>query len=149
MSKHFAVYNSNEVNLIVANIPILDGRADPFVEISKAEPLYEVEEGSDGHACRSQTNSRLYVANVTLKGSSKENAKLSALAAIDTEASGGAGVGAFLLGDLNGSTKAASPHCWIAEVPDFEMGKKRGDVTWVLNFLADPKTIILGGNGTA
>lgn len=147
MSNHFGVYQSNQVLLVVADIPILDGRADPFVKVSKDEPFYTLVKGVDGHVTRCATNDRVYHVEVMLLGSSQENAKLSALAAIDTSTAGGSGVGGFLLKDLNGVTIMASGKCWIEKPPDPEWGKTPSEsVTWLFAVVADPNKMILGGN---
>lgn len=142
----FAVYNSNEVLMILADIPITQGFADPFLKISKDAENFEVEEGACGGVCRNKTNSRLYTLELTLKGWSPDNAKLSALAAIDTNTKGGAGVGGCLVKDMNGSSIFAAGQCWIQKPGDAEFGKARGDVLWTLKAVANPGKMFIGGN---
>lgn len=144
---YFAVYNSNEVHVILADIPIINGRADPFLKIAKDADDFEVEEGADGSVCRNNTNSRLWTVELTLKGWSPENAKISALNAIDTSTKGGAGVGGLLVKDMNGSSVFAAGKCWISKPPDTEFGKSRADVTWMFKAVAPNVSMILGGNG--
>lgn len=142
----FAVYDSEAVDLIVAAIPIKDGRADPFVEISAVGDAYEDEIGADGHVVRFSTGERRYDVVVTLMGSSEENQKLAALHALDVNATNGAGVGAFLLKDNNGATLLAGPQCWVKRVPDTAKGKTPGTVAWQVRVIANAGSMIVGGN---
>lgn len=146
MSKRFSVYDSKEVSCIVGAIPIEDGRADPFVEVSQVGPAYEDEIGPDGSVVRYATGERRYDVTVNLMGSSEENAKLSALHAADVNATNGAGVGAFLLKDSNGSTLLAGAQCWITQTPGASKGRGPGEVSWNIRVIADATSMIVGGN---
>jgi len=146
MSNRLAVYDSNQVDLIVVAIPIVDGRADDFVTVEADEEAFLTEKGADGHVVRYSTNNRLYKVKVKLKRSSEENQKLAALHGLDTNVPNGAGIGAFLLKDNNGATLMAAASCWIEKMPSWQMGKAVGDVEWMFAVVASPITMIGGGN---
>jgi hypothetical protein len=146
MSNVVGVYNSNSVALMVAAIPILDGRADPFVKITKEKAFFKTIQGIDGHVCRCKLNGRLYSVEVNLLGSSRENVLLSALAALDSNTEGGAGIGAFLLKDLQGSSIMAAGTCWLEKPPDYELGETPSEsLTWTFAVVSDPMKMIIGG----
>lgn len=142
----FAVYDSSNVTLLVSDIPIKQGLADPFIKISWEGDAFDDDVGADGSVCRFATHETRFTAELTLKAWSEHNAVLSALHAIDTATPGGSGVGGFLLKDNNGSTVMAAAQCWIQAPPDPEFGKNRPDVTWKFRGRATRSTMIIGGN---
>ena len=142
----FGVYSSRAVSLIVCAIPITEGLAENFVKISPDEEAFGVAKGSDGSACRYETNNEVYNVEVTLQRSSPHNAQLAAIHAADRISKAGAGVGVFLLEDANGSTLYAGDKCWIEKLPDWEFGKGVGDVTWPLKVIIPHGAALPGGN---
>lgn len=142
-----AVVNSNNVSLIIAAIPITDGRGDPFVSVEADEDQYTTDGTSaDGHTIRAQTNNQLYTVTITLKGSSEHNAQLSALHAIDATVGNGSGIGGFFLEDGDGSTLMASDKCWLKKLAPKEFGVTPSDVVWEAHVMAPVGTMIVGGN---
>lgn len=139
-------YDSNNVTLVAVALPITDGRADPFVKITPRGPAFEDEAGIDGEVIRVATHERRYDIEVMLRRSSVHNAQLAAIHAADRQSTGGAGVGAFLLKDNNGSTIFASDNCWITEMPEWELGKGMSDVTWKLVAVINDLAALPGGN---
>lgn len=147
MTGRFANYDSEAVDLIVAAIPINDGRAEnPFVTVDADGEAFGVEQGADGHVVRYATHNRLYTVQVFLKASSEHNQQLAALHALDVNATNGAGVGAFLLKDNNGATLMAGAQCWVHKAPPRSFGREVGDVEWLVKVVANPATMIVGGN---
>jgi hypothetical protein len=147
MGNRLAVYQADQVVLLVCEIPIEDGRdPDEFVSIEKDEPDFEDESGSDGMVCRAAVNDRMHTVKVTLLGASRENQVLSALRALDVNTPGGAGIGGFLLKDTKGASLFAGAQCWIHKMPTGGFGRKRGKVVWEFRVIATPETMILGGN---
>jgi hypothetical protein len=142
-----AIYESRAVDVIFGGIPLADGRADPFFSIAPQGPAYVVEgPGADGMITRCGTNNNLYTVTITLKGSSEEHAKLSALHIADRIATNGAGVAPLLVKDSNGSTLIATDRCWIATFNELAFGVTRPDVAWELHAIIEPAGFILGGN---
>ncbi len=129
------IYDSNEVSLIVAGLPIESGRGEEGGSFCKLEPLSDafVDVVSlDGQVTRSKTNDKRYDVTVTLMSSSPSNALLSALHTADQLAGNGAGVGPFLLKDRQGSTIYAAPECWITKMPSQDFGQKAVPVEWLI-----------------
>jgi hypothetical protein len=62
--------------------------------------------------------------------SSASNATLSALLNRDSRGANGAGVGAFLVKDLNGTTLFSAAAAWVKGFPEQEFGKSVGSRSW-------------------
>src|SRR5690606_34324585 len=131
-------YDSDNVTLIVAGIPIEDGRAEEFVTVEPEEDAFADEPSADGHVVRYATHNRRYKVSVKLKRSSMHNQQLHALHTADVLAPNGAGVGVFTLKDGNGATLMASDQCWIVKAPPVTFGKAVGDVEWLIRVVASP-----------
>lgn len=142
----FKIYDSKAVTMVLSDIPISEGLAETFIKISREAAAFEDEVSADGEVTRTATHDDRCTIELTLKGTSKHNAELSALHALDTNSAGGAGVGAALIKDNNGSTLIAAPQCWITKAPDLELGKTRGDCTWTLRAVVPAAAFIIGGN---
>jgi len=146
-STRLAVYDSEAVTLSVCGIAINDMRVvDEFVSIDQEGDAFEDEAAADGGVIRFATHETRYTATIKLKGASAENPKLAALHGLDTNSLNGAGIGAFLLKDTNGSTIYSSPTCWIAKAPTKGFGKNTGDVEWKIRLVARPSNMLAGGN---
>lgn len=147
MSNRLANYASEAVDVIFAGLPMSDGRADPFFQIAPNGPAYVIEgPGADGQITRCATENNLYEITLTLKGSSSEHAKLSALHIADRISTGGAGIAPLLIKDRNGSTLIATDQCWIVSFSELGFGVTRPDVAWTLHAIIPPAGFILGGN---
>jgi hypothetical protein len=142
-----AVYESKAVSVIFGGLDLTDGRGEDFFSISSNGPAYITEgPGADGHVARCGTNNDLYEITLTLKGTSEEHAKLSAIHIADRAATTGAGVAPLFIKDANGSTLIATDRCWIVGMPEQTFGVTKGDVEWVFNAIIEAGGFILGGN---
>lgn len=140
------IYESKVVSVVFAGIDIADGRADPFFQIAPQGPAYVVEgPGADGHVTRCATNNNLYTLTLSLKGTSAEHAKLSAIFQADRISSNGSGVAPLLCKDAKGSTLIATDRCWIATFNELAFGITRPDVAWELHAVIEPASFVLGG----
>lgn len=138
------IYDLNAVDVILAGIALKDGLTS--FEIAPTGPAFATEAGADGHVVRYATHEKRAMCNIVLKGSSEENAKLSALHAADVAATNGAGVVPFMLRDNNGTTLVATDKAWIVGLPTKTMAAAPGDVTWVVELvLSSPLNAIIGG----
>ena len=127
------IYDSNQGKLIVAGIPIESGRGDAggtFLSIEFLNDAFVDEVSLDGQVTRSKTNDNRATAKVTLMSSSESNDFLSALHTADKLAENGAGVGAFLYEDLNGTTVYAAAECWVVKAPKLDKGQKAVPLEW-------------------
>lgn len=141
----FAHFNISETTTIVCGVPITDGKAaEPFLSFEFPDD-WETEESADGLVLRCKTNNALVKCDVTLKGASTDIDKLMAVRNADILAGGGAGVGRFFYKDDNGTTVINASRNWIMKVPNFTVGRKRGDVVFNTLMVVDGP-ILLGGN---
>jgi hypothetical protein len=139
------IYNILGCQCIFADIPIHD--AIVSCEITPEGPAYADDIGADGTVCRYATNERRATANITVKGFSKVNEKLSALHGGDVSAINGLGVAPFLFLDGNGASKIATDKAWILGMPAKTFAASAGDVTWAIRLvMSSPLTWIVGGN---
>ena len=145
MSKVY-VYDEREVSIVLATFMIREGRAEEFLRITEPD-AFEAETGLGGTVIRYPTGNALARAEIGLKGVSPSNAELSALYALDANATNGAGIGQFMVKDNNGATLFVSPTAWIAGRDTVTFGRQRGDITWKIDFHWNPAAAIVGGNG--
>lgn len=145
MSGRLANYDIAACEFSLAGIPIKDGLVSAaFVMAGDA---FSDEIGADGHVCRYATHENRCTISIILKGSSEENAKLSALHAADVLATNGLGVVPLLFRDGNGTTLIATDKAWIMKLPDTTKAAAPQDVTWTIRaVLSSPLNAIIGGN---
>lgn len=147
MSNRFAVYESEVVAVTFGGLLLGDGRSDPFFVIEQDGDAYVVEgPGADGLVTRCGTNNNVYTITLTFKGSSSENAKLSALHNLDRQNFNGAGVASLLCKDSNGSTLIQTDTAWIKKSAGKSLGITPGDVSWEITAIIQPGGFIAGGN---
>jgi hypothetical protein len=141
------VYNAKQVTIVLADIPITSGLGDgDFLTIAPEGDAFGDTAGADGEVCRWATNETRYNVELTLMNSSKHQQQLSALHAADTNTPGGSGIGAMFVKDNNGASVLAAPKCWIKKAPDRTFGREIGESTWIFRAVANPATMIQGGN---
>lgn len=145
MSARVAPYNINAVEFSIAGISIKDGLVS--AEIAPEGPAFADELGADGLVCRYATNERRHTMNVTLKGSSEENAKLSVLHGLDVASTNGAGIVPMFLRDGNGTSLISTDSAWITQLPTKSFGASAGDCVWNIRcVLSSPLNAVIGGN---
>lgn len=126
------IYDSNEVQISFAGIPI-EGYADgDFITITHTADAFTTTVGTDGSVARSKTRDNRATIELRLMSTSPTNAALSAVYQADKNASGGAGIGAFLCVDLNGTSLYAAGNCWIRRPPDPSFGREASERVWTL-----------------
>ena len=138
------IYDSNEVQIAFSTVPI-EGYADgDFLTITRASDAFSSTVGTDGEVARSKTNDNRADVELRLMSTSPTNAALSAIHLADRNAPGGAGVGAFLCVDLNGTTLYTAGNCWIKRGPDPVYGREANERVWLLE--VDNLQDFTGGN---
>lgn len=133
-----ANYDPDEISVSIAGVPV-DPKAgsggygpDTFLSIEFTSPRFSTQVGVDGKATRSKMLDRSAKATLTLMQSSLSNDLLSALAILDANTPNGAGVGAFLVRDRNGTSIYEAAECWIESVPNPQFGKEATTREWVI-----------------
>lgn len=140
----FKVYDSNEVKISIAGIPITGGFADgEFLRIEPETEAFTDVVGTDGEVTRSKSNDGRATATILLMQTAEANAALSALHNQDKNQPGGAGVGRFLVQDLNGGTLHEAAQCWIQNRPNVSYDREATAREWPIR-LADLKDSITG-----
>lgn len=131
MPAGFRVYSSSQVNLSIAGIPITGGFADgEFLRIERESEAFTDVVGTDGEVTRNKTNDNRATATVILMQSAEANKLLSDLHNNDKNSEGGAGVGRFLVEDLNGETLHEAAQCWISNEPDVSYDREATAREW-------------------
>ena len=138
------IYDFNEVQAAFAGIPI-DGYADgDGITITRETDVFTSTVGIDGNVARSKTNDHRATIEFRLMNTSPVNAALSAIYQADRNAPGGAGIGALLITDLNGTSLYTAGNAWIKRPPDPTFGREAAERVWVLE--CDNLLDFTGGN---
>jgi hypothetical protein len=102
--------------------------------------------GADGHVAMCGTNNDTYEITLSFKGTSAENAKLSAIHIADRQAFNGAGIAPLLCLDESGSTIIQTDRCRIMAMPETSFGVTKPDQNWKLVAVIEPGGFLAGGN---
>jgi Protein of unknown function (DUF3277) len=129
----FHVYDSNEVSIVVAGIPIESGFASgELVRINMIEDAFKEYIGADGGVSRAATHDRRATVEIRLAQTSPSNDALSALLNKDLNAPNGAGVGAVEIADLQGTSLHFASKCWIVKSPDTSYDREVKERVWMI-----------------
>lgn len=128
----FKIYDPQEVNASLSGIPLSGFGEDTFIEITNESESFVDVAGVDGDVSRSKTGDRRATIKFTLMQTSESNDLLSALAELDENSPGGAGVGALSIKDNSGRALYEAPHAWIQKPPDASFGKQAGPRVWTV-----------------
>lgn len=122
---------------------VITGFADgTFINVERTSDSFSKTVGASGEVVRVRNRDTSGSITLTLLGSSLSNDTLSALAKIDELT--GAGVVAFMLKDLAGTTLVAAESCWVKKPANVEFGKELSNREWT--FDTGPTVMGVGGN---
>ena len=141
-----AIYNSEEVSIEMATIPISDGRAeDDFISMEPMSPeRNSMVVGASGDVTYSQTNDNRFLVKIKLLQKSAASDALTAVLNGDLAISGGAGIAPFSCIDKNGTSLLVEPEARIQGYPTKSYGKLADKVLeWVI--LCPNPTVHIGG----
>ena len=123
----------------------MSGYADgDFLEITFNSDHFTSYVGTDGEVSRSKTNDNTATITIRLAQTSPTNDLLSAIVQGDLLAGGGAGIGAFLVTDIRGTSLYTAANCWITKTPDATYGRDTGERAWTMQ--CDLLRAFVGGN---
>ena len=88
-----------------------------FLDVEPEAETFGHKVGADGEVTRFRNNNRVNKITVKLMQTSVANSLFSALATLDENTPGGAGIGPVLIQDLQGTTILAGQYCWISKRP--------------------------------
>jgi hypothetical protein len=147
---NLAVADADQYRLMVAGAPISNGAgasgyADgEFFKSSLKNDGFIVIEGSDGSVARSKRLTRLVDLEITLLQTSTSNAYLSMLYNLDQNQPNGAGIGSFVLEDLQGTTLVICTRAWVNKPADIQLDRGATARKWPLVGLYS--VYLVGGN---
>jgi hypothetical protein len=122
----------NEVQVSFAT-QIINGWADGDVlTLTRESDAFGSVVGVTGSVARYKTNDNRATVTISLMSTSPVNAALSAIFTADLYAPGGAGIGAFLIVDLNGTSIYTAGNCWIKRPPDPTWSNEPRERVWTL-----------------
>lgn len=138
------IYDSKKVACSLAGLP-LSGYADGnFLEVTYDSDQFVDVIGTDGTVSRSKSNDLRATVTIRLMQTSPSNDVLSALLQVDLNADGGAGVGAFMVTDVQGTTLLIGENAWIMKFPDQNFGREAQERSWTIK--VDKLNSFVGGN---
>ena len=116
-----------------------------FLKITQINDSFLVVEGTDGSVARSKRNTRLLDIELTLLQTSSSNDFLSELLSLDVNQPNGAGIGSFVMTDLQGTTIILCTRAWINKPADVTLDRSATARKWPLKALYS--TFLVGSNG--
>ncbi len=128
----FHDYSPDEVDVLVAGVPITGWADGEFLTIEWTTDRFVSQVGTDGEVTRSRSGDYRATATIRLMQTSDSNDLLSALAASDRLARNGAGVGAFLVKDNQGRSLYTAANCWVRRTPNPSFDREATEREWVI-----------------
>lgn len=141
----------NPKNIVISLGTLLINRGFPeesMVKVTQIAAVWEDVVGVDGEVTRVRIHDGRATVTISLMQSSDANNALSALLLRDMASPNGAGVGAFLMQDLGGSTLVKASEAWVKGKPEQEFGKKVNARAWEFTLANNDQTFIGGAAST-
>jgi hypothetical protein len=111
----------------------IQGFADgEFITAEQMSPGFASVVGTDGEVARSKSSDRRVKVTIKLLQTSSSNGDLSTIHGTDLDAPNGAGVGTFMVQDLQGPTLVQGDQAWITQFPDNSMDRTAKSREWVI-----------------
>lgn len=124
-------WDLSQLMIVFMGIGISSGFAEGDVlELDPVAETFGFKVGADGEVTRYRINNKVNKGSLNLMQTSIANSLLSALATLDESTPGGAGVGPFLINDLQGTTIISGSFAWISKRPKSTFGAAPGTRTW-------------------
>lgn len=128
----FKNYDPKEITVTLAGI-LIGGYADgAFVRIEQESDDFSDVVGTDGEVSRSKTSDRRATVTFALMQTSSSNALLSALNNLDKASPNGAGVGALIIRDRQGTSLYRAAHAWVQKPPDVAFDREPTSREWTI-----------------
>lgn len=139
-------YSAKGISVSIASILITGGFADgEFIRIEQESDNFGDVVGTDGEVTRFETGDERATITLLLMQSADANNALSQLADSDKNVPNGAGVGALLVRDRNGTAVYRASACWLRKPPNVAFGREPGPREWTFR-CANLKRFDGGGN---
>lgn len=137
-----STYQPDFVTVAFNGVPITGFAPGSFVNAVRNNDTWNISVGSGGDATRAKSGDKSGRVTITLLGSSKSNAALSAMAKIDERL--GTQVAPLQVKDLSGDDLVFAGTAWIVKPPDIEKSNEETNREWV--FETDDLETYAGGN---
>lgn len=116
-----------------------------FCTIEQDGPSFTYKKGTDGTISRSKTNERMTKIVIrTMNTNSDTNGFLSDMLETDEQNPNGAGVGTFVLEDLQGTTKFRANKAWVSAPAKQTFDRDPNEREWEIHAIRS--SITVGGN---
>ena len=126
------VYDSNLVNVTLAERPITSGRASgEFVSTDFVSEAFTESVGADGEVTISRTNDKRGEITLKVTQTSSAHLLLTQLYALQ-QSTPGAALMDFELRDINGGLLESAAKCYFKKAPPSAYGAQAGDREWKL-----------------
>lgn len=125
-------YNLDAVKCAFLGVPLSGYGQGGAIKITKKDPDFDVQPGVGGDAVFWKKGNLIFDIEITLLQTSIANALLSAIRATDIASINGAGIGPFIVADLNGNSLFAAGQCRIMAPPETEFSNEPKDRVWKL-----------------
>jgi hypothetical protein len=124
----------------------IQGYADgEFISVENMSPGFASVAGTDGEVARSKSNDRRVKVTIKLLQTSSSNDDLNEIHQTDLDSPNGAGVGTFLMQDLQGTSICHGDEAWIVQHPDESQDRTAKSREWQIEIARADRTV--GGNG--
>ncbi len=139
-----AIYDFDQYIISFNGIPIEGFANGTAVSLTPEGPLFNDDVGVDGQVTRTKNNDNRWTCTFSLMQTSSSNPLLSAVALLDSNSPNGAGVGALLIKDLNGTTVFVGAQAWIQKWPELTLERTPTARDWEIRIgQGEP---FIGGN---
>jgi hypothetical protein len=125
-----STYMLDAIKAAFLGVPLSGYGQGGAIKIPKKDETFDVQVGVDGAGIFWKRNGRVYIIEVTLSHVSPLNAVFTTIHKLDKDTTGGAGVGPFMLADLNGTYLFTSAEARIMSFPDVEFTNEPKDRVW-------------------
>ena len=126
-------WDASQLVMVFMGIGVSTGfDEDEFLDLEPEKETFGHKVGADGEVTRFRYNNRVNKVTVKLMHTSIANSVFSALATLDENTPGGAGIGPTLIQDLQGTSLYAAQSCWISKRPKRTFGAEVKTREWEL-----------------
>jgi hypothetical protein len=146
----FKIADSDQIRIVFAGYSISRGAGasgymdGEYLKITMEKKSFIYVEGTDGSLVRSKTQSRVGTATISLLQTSSSNDFLSSMLLTDESVANGAGVGTFVVEDLQGTTKFKALKAWVDGWPEQTFDRTAKERAWTICF--QRSNILVGSN---
>jgi hypothetical protein len=131
-------WDASQLIMIFMGISVSTGfDENEFLDVEPEAETFGHKVGADGEVTRFRNNNRVNKLTLKLMQTSDANSLLSAIAILDENTPGGAGIGPMLIQDLQGTTIFAAQFCWISKRPKRTFAREVQVREWELTAIID------------